>query len=225
MIQRRPIARINRPLPPSEEARRQRRLKVGLLGGSFNPAHPGHRAISLEAIKRLRLDRVCWLVSPQNPLKPARGMASFASRVASAKSVARHPKIVVSDFEQRVGTRYSVDTVSRLQRSCRARFIWLMGADILLELPRWHAWQELVKRLPIAVFDRQPYSYPALRSRMAQRYRRGRRAERTAPALAEEETPAWVYLHTRRQLESSTEIRQERSKAHRRAEPKEEASF
>jgi nicotinate-nucleotide adenylyltransferase len=225
MIQRRPVARINRPLLPGEDTRPQRRLRVGLLGGSFNPAHAGHRAISLEAIRRLRLDRVCWLVSPQNPLKPAGGMASFATRLTSAKSVARHPKIVVSDFEQRVGTRYSVDTVSRLQRSCRARFIWLMGADILLELPRWHAWQELMKRLPIAVFDRQPYSYRALRSRMAQRYRRGRRAERTAPALAERETPAWVYLHSRRQLESSTDIRRERSKRHRHAGQKEEASF
>jgi nicotinate-nucleotide adenylyltransferase len=225
MTLRRPVARINRPRRPREEPRRQRRLRVGLLGGSFNPAHAGHRAISVEAIRRLRLDRVCWLVSPQNPLKPAGGMASFAKRLAFAKSVARHPKIVVSDVEQRLGTRYSVDTVRRLQRSRHARFIWLMGADILLELPRWHSWQELLKRLPIAVFDRQPYSYRALRSRVAQRYRRERRAERTAPALVEREAPAWIYLHSRRRDESSTGIRQQRSKGHRPAGQKEEASF
>jgi nicotinate-nucleotide adenylyltransferase len=225
MTERRPVARINRPLRPREEPRRQRQQRVGLLGGSFNPAHAGHRAISIEALRRLRLDRVWWLVSPQNPLKPARGMASFADRFAAAKSVARHPKIVVSDIEQQLGTRYSIEVIRCLQRSCRVRFIWLMGADILLELPRWRAWQELVERLPIAVFDRQPYAYRALRSRMAQRYRRERRAERTAPALVEREAPAWIYLHSRRRDESSTGIRQQRRIAPRPAGQKEEASF
>lgn len=225
MTKRRPVARINRPLGRHEPRHRRRRLRVGLLGGSFNPAHAGHRAISIEAIKRLDLDRVWWLVSPQNPLKAARGMASFAERFASAEAHARHPQIVVSDLEQRLGTRYSVDTVRRLQRNCREQFIWLMGADILLELPRWHAWQDLVRRLPIAVFDREPYSYRALASRMAATYARERRAERAAPTLVQANPPAWVYLRQRRQNVSSTEIRQERAEGHRHAGQKEEPSF
>lgn len=225
MTKPRPVVRINRRLRPQEPGYPRNHLRVGLLGGSFNPAHAGHRAISIQALERLRLDRVWWLVSPQNPLKPSCGMASFAERFASAKEQARHPRIVVSDIEQRLGTRYSVDTIRRLQRGRRERFIWLMGADILLELPRWHAWQELVEGVPIAVFDREPYSYRALASRMAERYARERRAERAAPTLVEADPPAWIYLRLRRQNVSSTEIRQERAKGRRNAGQKEEPSF
>ena len=210
MTARRPVARINRPLRGEvEEVRRSRRLRVGLLGGSFNPAHEGHRAISVEALKRLRLDRVWWLVSPQNPLKPALGMAGFAERYASARAMARHPKILVSDLEQRLGTRYSIDVLRRLQQSCRARFIWMMGADILLELPRWRSWREFLGRVPVAVFDREPYTYRGLAGRVAQAYAGWRRAERDATVLAEAGPPAWAYLRLRRQRVSSTGIRQE----------------
>ena len=110
--------------------------RIGLLGGSFNPAHAGHRHISLEALKRLRLDRVWWLVSPQNPLKEKDGMAPLAEREAVAAAVADHPRIAVSSLETGLGTRYTIDTVQALkQRFPAADFVWLMGADNLRQLP------------------------------------------------------------------------------------------
>jgi nicotinate-nucleotide adenylyltransferase len=225
MSPRRPVARINRPIPAGEAPRPAVRRRIGLLGGSFNPAHEGHRAISLEAMKQLRLDQVWWLVSPQNPLKEASGMAAFDQRLASARRVAAgHPRLVVTDLEQRLGTRYSIDTLRWLTRRCRARFVWLMGADILLQLPQWRDWRRLVGLVPIAVIDREPYSYRGLAGRMARRYAACRRAERDAPRLAEVGPPAWVYLRLRRQRTSSTEIRRARKRERRRAEAKEEAS-
>ncbi len=210
MTARRPVVRINRPLcaAPAPVKPRERR-RIGLLGGSFNPAHEGHLAISIEALKRLRLDRVWWLVSPQNPLKPVAGMSSFAERFASAQALARHPRIVVSDLEQRLGTYYTIDTVRWLQRHCHARLVWLIGADNLAQLPRWRGWRELVSRVPIAVFDREPYSYKALAGRVAQAYAPARWPERDAAALADATPPAWVFLHLRRQRVSSTAIRQD----------------
>ncbi|MCS6987055.1 MAG: nicotinate-nucleotide adenylyltransferase [Sphingomonadaceae bacterium] len=131
---------------------------VGLLGGSFNPAHEGHRRLSLAALGRLRLDEVWWLVSPQNPLKPETGMAPLAARLASARKVARHPRIRVTDWEARQGTRYTVDTVAALlARFPHLRFVWLMGADNLLELHRWTRWRTLLRRLPVVVAPRPGY--------------------------------------------------------------------
>jgi nicotinate-nucleotide adenylyltransferase len=220
---RRPVVRINRPI--ADEAMlptRAPRLRVGLLGGSFNPAHQGHRSISLQALKQLRLDQVWWLVSPQNPLKEASGMAAFEKRLASAKSVAAgHPRLVVTDLEQRLGTRYSIDTLRWLTRRCPARFVWLIGADILLQLPQWRGWRRLVELVPIAVVDREPYSYPALAGQVARRYAASRRPERDAPGLADGDPPAWVYLRLCRQKASSTAIRRARRAGPRRPEAKE----
>jgi nicotinate-nucleotide adenylyltransferase len=208
---RRPVARINRPRPLAEPAQRVPLLRIGLLGGSFNPAHEGHLAISREALKRLRLDRVWWLVSPQNPLKPVAGMAGFAERLASAQAVAaRDPRIVCSDLEQRLGMRYTVDTLSWLRERMRAHFVWLIGADNLLQLPQWRHWRRLVGLVPIAVFDREPYSHRASAGRVARCHAQRRLNERDAPALAERHPPAWVYLRPRRHQESSTAIRRER---------------
>lgn len=226
MTPRRPVARINRPLTPAA-ARAPRRLpglRVGLLGGSFNPAHEGHRAISVAALKRLRLDRVVWLVSPQNPLKSTREMSSFVERYASAQAMARHPRLVVSDFEQRHGTRYTVDTLRLLQRDCRTRFLWLIGADNLAQLPRWRGWREIMRRVPVAVFDREPYSYRALACQAAGAFGRARLPERAAARLADAEPPAWVFVRFRRQPVSSTAIRRRRAGRRRRAEAKESAS-
>jgi nicotinate-nucleotide adenylyltransferase len=225
MTPRRPVARINRPFAADEGPRPAVRRRIGLLGGSFNPAHQGHRSVSLQAMKQLRLDQVWWLVSPQNPLKERGGMAPFEQRLASAQSVAAgHPRLIVTDLEQRLGTRYSIDTLQWLTRRCRARFVWLIGADILVQLPQWRGWRRLVEMVPIAVVDREPYSYQALAGQVARRYAANRRPERDARGLAGDEPPAWVYLRLRRQKASSTAIRRARGTGRRRPEAKEEPS-
>jgi nicotinate-nucleotide adenylyltransferase len=222
---RRPVVRIRRPIEDRAGPRRAPRLRVGLLGGSFNPAHQAHLAISLEALKRLHLDRVWWLVSPQNPLKPTGETADLEERLAGARAIAgRHPRIVVTGLEQRLGTRYTVETLGWLSRRCRARFVWLIGADNLAQLPLWRGWRRLVRMVPIAVFDREPYSYVALAGRMASAYAEGRLEETRAAALAESPPPAWVYLRLRRHQTSSTAIRREKAASSRRNRRKEERS-
>lgn len=208
MTPRRPVVRINRPVAAGEAVRRAPRLRIGLLGGSFNPAHEGHLAISLAALRRLRLDRVWWLVAPQNPLKPADQTADLASRVAAARAIAaNHPRVMVTDLEQKLGTRYSVDTVLWLKKRSRGNYVWLIGADNLAQMPRWRRWVRLVGMVAIAVFDREPYSYKALAGQMAHAYEGQRLAEGRAPALAECRPPVWVYLRLRRHPASSTAIR------------------
>jgi nicotinate-nucleotide adenylyltransferase len=214
---RRPVIRINRPVPERVAPVRVPRLRIGLLGGSFNPAHQGHLAISLEALKRLKLDRVWWLVSPQNPLKPADETADLEKRLARARKMARHPRLMVCDLEREIGTRYTVDTLGWLTRRRHGRFVWLIGADNLLQLPQWRRWRRLVRMVPIAVFDREPYSYLALAGRMARAYAGERLMERSAPELAERPPPVWVYLRLRRHHVSSTTIRQERAASRRRS--------
>ena len=210
---RRPVVRLNRPLDDDDgrrkpPARRGRPLRVGLLGGSFNPAHGGHLRISVEALRRLGLDRVWWLVSPQNPLKGTADMAPFAARLASARALAaRHPRIVATDLERRLGTRYTADTLERLTRRRDARFVWLIGADNLAQLPRWRRWRRIMALAPVAVFDREPYAYRALAGRAARGYGRHRRPEREARRLASADPPAWVFLRLRRHPASSTAIR------------------
>jgi nicotinate-nucleotide adenylyltransferase len=222
MISRRRVVRINRPIETPEAVRRAPRLRIGLLGGSFNPAHEGHRAISREALKRLRLDRVWWLVSPQNPLKPIDQTTDLEQRLTAARAIADHPRVVVTDLERRIDTRYTVDTLRWLSQKCRARFVWLIGADNMAQLPRWRRWQRLVCMVPIAVFDREPYSYVALAGRMASAHAGSRLAERRAPVLAETQPPAWVYLRLRRHQASSTALRQRSSASGRRVRRKED---
>src|SRR6476646_3815128 len=137
--------------------------RIGLLGGSFNPAHRGHRHISLEAIRALELDEVWWLVSPGNPLKEgAKDMAPFDARLASARRTAIRARIRVSDFERRVGTRYTVDTIRKLKLTHpEHRFIWLLGSDTLPNFHQWRAWRGLAREVPIAVIRRPGYDSPA----------------------------------------------------------------
>ncbi len=189
-------------------------LRIGLLGGSFNPAHEGHRHISLFALQRLRLDAVWWIVSPQNPLKPEEGMASFEDRFAGAEAIARHPRIYVSDFESKLGTRYTVDTLRELRRRHgRHRFVWIVGADNLIQLPRWRDWTAIFEMVPLAVFARPGYSIKSLSGAAAHRYRRHRLPDRAAAGVVDRKAPAWVFLHTPLHPASATEIRAERLKA------------
>ena len=182
--------------------------RVGLLGGSFNPAHPGHLHVSLEALKRLDLDEVWWLVSPQNPLKAVRGMASFARRLEAAAALAHHPRIRVLDLEARLGTRFTVDTLVALERRFpRTRFVWLMGADILIQLRRWKRWTEIFGRVPVAVFARPTYCHKALAEIAPLRFRRHRVPPETARAIAGMAPPVWTFLPVRLDASSATEIR------------------
>lgn len=194
-------------LPPNPWGHRLR-LRVGLLGGSFNPAHGGHRHVSVTALRRLRLDQVWWLVSPQNPLKPRAGMAPQDQRIARAARVARHPRIRVTGLERALGTRYTADTLAKLRpRFPRVRFVWLMGADNLLQIRQWRHWADIFATTPIAIFDRHPYSFKALAGPAARRFARWRRPERQAAHLAEVQPPAWIFLHTRLHPASATALR------------------
>jgi len=186
-------------------------LKIGVLGGSFNPAHAGHLHISKLALKRLGLDQVWWMVSPQNPLKSSNGMAPLAKRMASAEALAAgNPRIAVTDIESRLNTRYTTDTLrALLARFPRTHFIWLMGADNLEQIPRWENWTSIFEMVPIAVFDRATYSYRALASKAAHRFRCCRVADRGAAGTVTRQPPAWVYFHTPLHPASSTELRAE----------------
>jgi nicotinate-nucleotide adenylyltransferase len=189
------------------------RKRIGLLGGSFNPAHEGHRDISLAALAYLDLDEVWWLVSPQNPLKPVQGMASFKERMASAQAMANHPRIRVTDIEQRLGTRYTADTLRKLvTRFPSYHFVWLMGADNLVQISSWRDWTRIFHLTPIAVFDRPTYTNKALTSLAARRFRRSRRREAALKTLATTPAPAWVFVHHRLNPISASAIRAERAR-------------
>jgi nicotinate-nucleotide adenylyltransferase len=184
----------------------RRRRKVGLLGGSFNPAHDGHLHVALAALSRLHLDQVWFLVSPQNPLKQTKGMAPFKDRLASVKDVqGRHPRLFATGIEAGLGTRYSVDTVTKLkQRFPLTQFVWLMGADNLFQISRWNRWIRLFYLVPIAIIDRPPYSHAVLAAKAATRFASSRRSNR---ALLDRGLPAWTFLHIRRHPASASEIR------------------
>ena len=159
-----------------------------------------------------------WLVSPQNPLKPAADMAPFAERLAGAIKLAHgHAGIRVTDIEARLGTRYSVDTLEALVRGYpAARFVWLIGADNLVQLPRWRRWTRIFELVPVAVFDRAPYSFAALAGAAAKRFRRRRMRQRDARRLADSAPPAWVYIRMRLHPASATALRALRRGASKR---------
>jgi nicotinate-nucleotide adenylyltransferase len=199
-------------LPPPVPARAfgfVPRRRVGLLGGSFNPAHAGHRHIAELALKRLKLDEVWLLVSPGNPLKPQRGMAPLQPRLASAAlQTGGHPRLRTTAIETEFGTRYTADTLAALTRRFpRVQFVWLMGADNLAQIPRWESWSSIFKSVPVSVLDRPAYSLGALAGKAAQRFKHARRRPSRAGKLAAAQAPAWVFLHTRLHDATSTSIR------------------
>jgi len=197
-----------RSAPPATAKRVRRGRRIGLLGGSFNPAHQGHLHISLLALKRLGLDEVWWMVSPQNPLKPSDGMAPFAERLAGARRLARHPRIRVSAIEAKLGTTYTAETLKRLvRRFPRDRFVWLMGADNLGQIDRWKDWQEIFNTVPVAVFARPSYCLRALAAKAARRFAGRRLAEAESRRLPGQEPPAWLFLAGPLNPQSATAIR------------------
>ena len=174
-------------------------LRIGLLGGSFNPAHEGHLYVSEIALKRLGVDYVWWLVSPQNPLKPVSGMAPLEDRLAAARALAgRHPRLIVTDIERSLGTRYTIDTLKALNRRFpQVRFVWLMGSDNLAQFHRWRRWEDIVALMPVAVVIRPGSVLAQLHAKAMQRFMRrmnlckppvivpvdGRRNEASATAI------------------------------------------
>jgi nicotinate-nucleotide adenylyltransferase len=183
-------------------------MRIGLLGGSFNPPHAAHRAISQFAIKRLQLDRVWWLVTPGNPLKDGQGLHELDERTEAARKMADDPRIDVSCLESVIGTRYTEDTITYLRRRCSGlRFVWIMGADNLAQFHRWQNWRRIAYQVPFAVIDRPPQSFRALAAPAALALERYRIPESDAGRLAECHAPAWVFLTGMKSTLSSTGLR------------------
>jgi nicotinate-nucleotide adenylyltransferase len=195
--------------------------RIGLLGGSFNPAHRGHRRISLAAMRALGLDEVWWLVSPGNPLKDgAADMAPFDARLASARRMAKRTRIRVSDFEQREGTRFTVHTVRLLKRRYpRHRFIWLLGSDNLPNFHFWSDWRGLARELPIAVIRRPGYDPQAHAARAMGWLRRFVHPSSQSKQWTEWSAPAIIFLRLPPDPTSATAIRAHNPHWYRRFSP------
>lgn len=186
----------------------RRRTRVGVLGGSFNPAHAGHRHIAEVARRRLRLHQVWLMVSPGNPLKAAKGMGSFAQRMAAARGIADGRRIVATGIERGLRTRYTADTLPALRRRFpNVRFVWLMGADNLEGLPRWRQWQRIAHSMPFAVLPRPSYNERALAGRAAQALRGARHPSHEASRLSLLSAPAWIFLPSPQHAASATALR------------------
>jgi len=190
-------------------------LKVGLFGGSFNPAHDGHAHVAETAMRRLDLDRVVWLVSPQNPLKSSHEMGPLEERMASAREAARMvgPRMIVSDVETRMGTQWTVDTLRALvARHPGVRFVWLMGSDNLAGFHRWRGWTDIMRLMPMAVIARPGSLLDSRSAPAAVRFARARIPSAQAGLLASLEAPAWTYITAPLNPRSSTAIRAARSR-------------
>lgn len=200
-------ARLDRPVPLSRSGLSPG-LRIGILGGSFNPAHDGHVHISRLAKARLDLDQVWWLVSPQNPLKARTGMKPLAERLRLAEALDLPHFIRVTDLETRLGTRYTADTLAKLHRRYPGlQFVWLMGADNLAQIHRWKRWHEIFTKTPIAVIDRPSYANRSLSAPGAMRFAASRHPAEAAATLPGRKAPAWCFLHVRTHPASATAIR------------------
>jgi nicotinate-nucleotide adenylyltransferase len=183
-------------------------MRIGLLGGSFNPPHAAHRLISLMAIRRLRLDQIWWVVTPGNPLKDHDMLLSAGERIRLSERMADHPRIKVTGFEASIGTAYTAETLGHLKaRFPGVHFVWLMGADNLAGFHRWKQWQSIFTLMPVAVEDRPQWRYRALASPAATCFERFRLPDSEAAALPLLAPPAWCYLSGPLSRLSSTEIR------------------
>jgi nicotinate-nucleotide adenylyltransferase len=196
--------------------------RIGLLGGSFNPAHEGHKQLSLAAIDALGLDELWWLVSPGNPMKAdAADMAPYEARLASARDIAAGTPIRVSDFERRAETRYTIDTLQRLMRDFpEDRFIWLMGADTVAQFHRWKDWRAIAQLLPIAVLPRPGYDEVAHAARAMGWLSRFVRPVGQAQSWTEWSPPAILFLRLPTSTASATALRALDPNWHRRSRPK-----
>lgn len=189
----------------------KRGMKVGLYGGSFNPAHDGHAHVAETAKRKLGLDRVIWLVSPQNPLKSRHETADLAERLAGARALAQGYGMVVAAVETQLGSNYTIDTIRGLKaRFPGVKFVWIMGADSLASFHRWKGWTQIMHEVPIAVISRPWISLKSRFSPAAIRFARFRRSPQSGPRLAYATTPAWTFLFGRFNFQSSSALRARR---------------
>jgi len=207
-------ARPSKSLTPEEKAARlpmvSPRMRIGLLGGSFNPAHAAHVEISLTALKRLGLDQVWWIVTSGNPLKKPSTLPRLSERVEAARKIANHPRIAVTGFPGETGSPYTVDLLTELKRRHPAvSFVWLMGADNLAQVHQWRSWQKIFATVPIAVLDRPGFRLKARASQAATRFQEFHVDESDAQGLARMTPPAWTIITHRLSPLSSTAIRGE----------------
>lgn len=182
-------------------------LRIGLFGGSFNPPHAGHRLVTLIALRRLKLDRIWWIVTPGNPLKDTRDLPPLAARMSACRRLMPEPMVDITGIESAIGTRYTLDTLRYLRRRCpTVRFIWIMGADNLIQFHRWQGWRDIARLMPIAVIDRPGATLRATASRTASTLARRRLPERKSAALAGRKGN-WIFIHGPRSPQSSTRLR------------------
>jgi nicotinate-nucleotide adenylyltransferase len=183
-------------------------MRIGLFGGTFDPPHEAHVAASLLAMKRLKLDRIWWLVTPGNPLKNTNGLAPLKDRIGAARKITDHPRIDVTGLEAVINTRYTYDTLLWLKARCpRVRFVWLMGADNLRSFHRWQRWREIAKLVPIVVVDRLGPSLYAGAAPAGQALSNARIPEHAAASLPDRKPPAWAFIHGLKSPLSSTALR------------------
>jgi nicotinate-nucleotide adenylyltransferase len=183
-------------------------MRIGLFGGSFNPAHDGHRLVAMQCLKRLQLDAVWLLASPGNPLKENSRLPPLADRVRATRALMDHPRIEVTGFEAEHGFRYSFDTLSFLRQTCTGvKFVWIMGADNLIQFEQWERWRDMAELMPIAVYARPGSIRRATASKAAITLKSFRIPEEQAETLADRDPPAWVYLRGIMSAMSSTAIR------------------
>ncbi|OYV41067.1 MAG: nicotinic acid mononucleotide adenylyltransferase, partial [Acidocella sp. 20-61-6] len=179
-------------------------------GGSFNPAHEGHLHVARQAMRHGGLDQLWLLVSPGNPLKTRDGMAPLPERLASARRIADGRRIIATDIEARLGTRYTADTLAELKRRFPAiRFVWLMGADNLLQFPRWDRWRRIMAQTPMLVLPRPGATRAALAGQAAIRLAKHRLPARAGLCLAQSAAPAWILLPVKENPASATALRQQ----------------
>ena len=190
-------------LPPC-----RRGAVVGVLGGSFDPPHAGHAHITREALKRFDLDAVWWLVSPGNPLK-ARGPAPLARRMQAARDIMRHPRVNISDFEAQIGARHTALTLAALRSARRdVNFVWLMGADNMVEFHHWQDWRQIMETVPIGILARPGARLAARASVAARMYERARVPTAHARVLGRMKAPAWCFVNVPMLAMSSTRLRE-----------------
>jgi nicotinate-nucleotide adenylyltransferase len=183
-------------------------MAIGLFGGSFNPPHSGHALVCETALRRLRLDRIWWMVTPGNPLKDTSGLLPLADRLAMSEKIARDPRIEVTAFEASHRIRYTADTLALLARRYPdINFVWLMGSDNMRNFHLWQRWQAIAATFPIAIIDRPGSTLSFLSSRMAIALHHARVDESDAGMLARMNPPAWTFIHGPRSSLSSTLIR------------------